>query len=86
MGQPNGLNITTINPVPPSSQARRTGRTRRYTRGDVKMTYVYLRDLGKEQQTDSFLGKGTEELKEKARLQDKEVIVGVYYNKPRLER
>jgi hypothetical protein len=49
--------------------------------------YVYLRDLAEDKQTDGFLGKGTEELKRVAAIwfSTKEVVVGEYYDKPRLE-
>ena len=49
------------------------------------MSDVYLRDLKEENQTDAFLGAGTEELKKKAEELDCEVIVGEYFQHPKLE-
>lgn len=39
---------------------------------------IYLRDLKEEYQTKSFLGGDIEELKIKARKEDKDIIVGYY--------
>ena len=50
------------------------------------MSFIYMRDLKKENQTDVFLGKGTEDLIAKAELNDDEIIVGEYFVKPRIEK
>ena len=49
------------------------------------MAYVYLRDLDKDKQNEGFLGKGINELKEQAEKENKEVIVGEYFEKPYLD-
>lgn len=46
---------------------------------------VYLRDLKEELQTEAFLGKGLNKLKEKAKKGNKEIVVGAYFDKPKLE-
>lgn len=46
---------------------------------------VYLRDLEKDKQTEEFLGKGLEALKKKAKQFNREVVVGYYLDKPKLE-
>ncbi len=48
------------------------------------MTNIYLRDLKEENQTDSFI-KGIEKLKEQAEKEDKEVIIGKYFDNPYIE-
>lgn len=52
---------------------------------EIDSSPVYLRDLDKEKQTDSFLGKGTEKLKKKADKEGYNVIVGYYLKRPRIE-
>lgn len=46
---------------------------------------VYLRDLKEELQTEEFLGKGLNELKKKAKKENKEIVVGKYFDMPSLE-
>ena len=49
------------------------------------MTKVLMRDIAKDKQTDSFFGKGTEKLIEEAEEKGIDVVVGEYYDKPRLD-
>ena len=49
------------------------------------MVSIYARDLSKEIATDAFMGKGFEALVKKAQAEGKEVIVGEYFDKPRIE-
>ena len=48
----------------------------------MKGSPVYLRDLEVDKQTEGFLGKGLDKLKEKAKQTNSEIIVGYYLDKP----
>lgn len=45
-------------------------------------TPIYARDMKKEILTDIFMGKGFEKLLEQAEIEDKELIVGYFKEKP----
>jgi hypothetical protein len=46
---------------------------------------IYARDLVKDNKTDAFLGKGFEAMLALAESQGREVIVGYYLDKPKIE-
>ena len=46
---------------------------------------IYARDLKASMQQDTWLGKGFEALLEKAKEQDKDVLVGYFLDKPYIE-
>ena len=46
---------------------------------------IYARDIASELRNDTFLGKGFEEIQKKAEKEGKEVIVGYYLEKAKVE-
>ena len=49
------------------------------------MAEVLMRDIKKELRTDAFFGEGTEKLIEEAEEKGIDVVVGRFYDKPRLD-
>ena len=44
------------------------------------MSYIYARDIVKEKQTDSFMGKGFEDALRKAEENETDLIIGEFYD------